>query len=485
MAPTASLLASALAAAASLSLTSAQAPLSYTVLPAAFANTWGAACLDGSPPAFYSLVQDPQRWAVFIEGGGWCFDQTANGTISNCAGRAAGGGGSSRYNGGSMNVGGFLSSDPKINPNYYNWTLVFIHYCDGTSHSSNRTDPVPVSQEVRDRLREEEGLEAPSQIYFRGRNNLAAVMQYIRQNMGLPSTPTDLVLSGGSAGATSTYLALDLVASWFPGTRVVGAPDAGFFLDAFNVHYNTTWYSNCFQAALPVWNSMGGLNARCLSQYPTAPYKCFLQQYAATFIQTPYIILNSAIDMWQILNDLQLPCVPSTNGQPVAGVPSCSAAQVAQVNNYRLLQLQAVAPALQVPFTGAFIDTCFVHESNVDYCSTQPLPNCIGWNIYNVSISNPVAPAAVTMDQTFHAWHLAVTQDYDAVVSARADYIEELVAKKQKEGRAAAPLPLPSTVWEPLRGTVQVIDAVEYPNNPSCPFPTPSPAPAKAARSAA
>ena len=44
------------------------------------------------------------------------------------------------------------------------------------------------------------------------------------------------ILSGGSAGASAAYYALDEVSTWArPGTRVVGAPDAGFFLDAFNV----------------------------------------------------------------------------------------------------------------------------------------------------------------------------------------------------------------------------------------------------------
>jgi hypothetical protein len=42
--------------------------LKATVLPQAFADAYGAKCLDGSPPAFYSLVQDPAKWVLFIEG---------------------------------------------------------------------------------------------------------------------------------------------------------------------------------------------------------------------------------------------------------------------------------------------------------------------------------------------------------------------------------------------------------------------------------
>ena len=68
-----------------------------------------------------------------LQGGGWCFDQTPEGVVSNCAGRATGGGGSSKYEGPTTNIGGVLSSDPTVNPHFHNWSLVFIHYCDGTS----------------------------------------------------------------------------------------------------------------------------------------------------------------------------------------------------------------------------------------------------------------------------------------------------------------------------------------------------------------
>jgi hypothetical protein len=77
----------------------------------------------------------------------------------------------------------------------------------------------------------------------------------------------------------STYYVLDTFAGWYPKSRVVGAPDAGFFLDLFNVYYNTTWFSNCYRAADPVWNSTtaGTLNAGCLAAFPGQEWKCFLQ----------------------------------------------------------------------------------------------------------------------------------------------------------------------------------------------------------------
>lgn len=77
-------------------LAPAAAQLRGFVLPQTFADTFGAKCLDGTPPAFaIAPGASNSSFIVFLEGGGWCSDVTVNGTISNCFGRAAGGGGSS------------------------------------------------------------------------------------------------------------------------------------------------------------------------------------------------------------------------------------------------------------------------------------------------------------------------------------------------------------------------------------------------------
>jgi hypothetical protein len=103
-------------------------PLSLHTVPQTLADAHGAKCLDGSPPAMYVLLQDPLKWVIFVEGGGWCF------SVASCAGRSEGGGGSSRGMRPTMDVGGLLSPSPATNPRFFNWTFVFLHYCDGSSH---------------------------------------------------------------------------------------------------------------------------------------------------------------------------------------------------------------------------------------------------------------------------------------------------------------------------------------------------------------
>ena len=48
---------------------------------------------------------------------------------------------------------------------------------------------------------------------------------------------------------------------------------------------------------------------------------------------------------------------------------------------------------------GGFIDTCVVHEQNVDYCSSQKVANCVGWNIYKA------APSNLTPQKAFERWY--------------------------------------------------------------------------------
>ena len=65
----------------------------------------------------------------------------------------------------------------------------------------------------------------PSQIFFRGRANLEAVTAWLLANESMAGA-ADIVLSGGSAGATSVFVGADAFRALVPPTaRVVAAPD--------------------------------------------------------------------------------------------------------------------------------------------------------------------------------------------------------------------------------------------------------------------
>ena len=124
--------------------------------------------------------------------------------------------------------------------------------------------------------------------------------------------------------------------------------------------------SNCFRAADPLWNSSasGSLNAACLASFgPADAWKCFLQQYAAVFIATPYIILNSAYDMWQITTDLSLGCVPSVVGD--------SSSLHAELPPIFQRFASGLAPSACVCVCGALMVIVVVLAASRDSCSAM------------------------------------------------------------------------------------------------------------------
>jgi len=176
--------AAAAAAVGALVLTTASAdPLSLVTLSPAFAAQYGAACLDGTPPAYWiqSGSDGGRVWVIFAEGGGWCF------TPDQCASRAAGYLGSSKGLAATFTPGGIDSSVPSTNPHFANATHVFLHYCDGASFASNAS------------------AQGQNGLWHRGRPNLAALFGHLAANQGL-ATASEVIFSGGSAGALAAYL---------------------------------------------------------------------------------------------------------------------------------------------------------------------------------------------------------------------------------------------------------------------------------------
>ncbi|CAI5488145.1 unnamed protein product [Closterium sp. Naga37s-1] len=103
-------------------------------------NTFGAKCLDGSPPGYFlrrGSGAGKEAWHIFLPGGGWCA------TAEDCAARAATSMGSTRpwtprrksARHLAVLFKGILSPVRRRNPNFYDWNLVVPLYCDGGGYA--------------------------------------------------------------------------------------------------------------------------------------------------------------------------------------------------------------------------------------------------------------------------------------------------------------------------------------------------------------
>jgi hypothetical protein len=101
----------------------------------------------------------------------------------------------------------------------------------------------------------------------------------------------------------AVFYNLDHFATLLPkSVRLVGFPDAGFFMDAKDETSGNYSYRGLFQGADPVWNltGSGGTNLKCLTANVGAEWKCLMAQYIAPHVETPMFVLNSDYDAWQM-----------------------------------------------------------------------------------------------------------------------------------------------------------------------------------------
>lgn len=255
----------------------------------------GARCLDGSPAGYYYRPGNgngAKKWYIHHEGGGWCT------SLDDCLGRSKTGLGSSASYAPSAGLGGgYFSQDPAVNPMMANWNSVYLKYCDGSSFSSFNAS-----------VTEHGG----AQLHFRGKAVLDAVQQDLLTK-GLAEA-TDVVISGCSAGGLAAFLHVDGWAALLNphGTRVVGLPDSGFFLDhqaiggdAHDSDCSGTYHSS-MKWVFEYMNCTLGVNQKCISAHKDTAdtWKCMFAEHTSPHIAAPTFPLQGQYDSWQIGCDL-------------------------------------------------------------------------------------------------------------------------------------------------------------------------------------
>lgn len=356
------------------------------ILPADIAGEYGAKCLDGSTPALYvRYTPGNTQWKVHLHGGGWCTS-----TID-CYYRATvnydnmGGSGKlpASINTSDNAIFGLMNGDANNTVGGYNLALVM--YCDGSSWSSYREQPIVYNG---------------TSIWMRGRKNLDATLAFLERLGGFLTTSSDVILTGTSAGGMATYMHAEYVRARVPpSARVVAMPDAGFFLDAPNMA-GVHAFGNDIMAAVNVslWNvswlgansgEYGGANTACLAAFASRPWQCFFPAVAHAYnAHVPFFILNGLFDPAQMGIILGLGCVPPLG--------NCNATQTAALYSYATALHGNISAAVAAfgSRDGYFLHGCYQHESS-----------CRDPDWMRIFVSS----AAQTPNTSFSAWYTAAT----------------------------------------------------------------------------
>nr|XP_009759657.1 PREDICTED: uncharacterized protein LOC104212153 [Nicotiana sylvestris] len=328
-----------------------------TILYSAIAK--GAVCLDGSAPAFHfypGTGSGVYSWLIHLQGGGWCE------TTSDCQNRARSDL-SSKHAPIVAHFSGVLSNDPQLNPDFYNWNLVKIRYCDGSSYTGDIEEVDP-----------------DTNLHYRGARIFEAIMEELLYRKGMIYAQ-NAILSGTSAGGLGAILHCDKFRYFFPLTvRVKCISDAAFFLNVKTIT-GEPQIEEYYKRVVALHGSAKNLPLSCTLSL-NDPSLCFFPQYAAQHTYTPLFIINSAYDAFQINHSL----IPSeADPQHVwdyckGNLNSCSPSQLQTIQDFRLTFLEALNELGPSTTRGYFISSCHSHhgieiQSYWSYTNSPTLAN--------------------------------------------------------------------------------------------------------------
>ena len=294
----------------------------------------GALCLDGSLPGFYfrkGFTHGVSKWIIYLQGGAWCSSEES------CYRRSTTDLGSSEKFRPLYRTSGFLSHLPKENPDFYNWNVAYVKYCDGASFAGNRSNPIKFNGKL---------------LYFRGKRILNALIDDLKTK-GM-NQAENIIFSGTSAGGLAAMLHADSFRAQIPGTiPVFVLSDAGYFVDAPSMK-GPRYFRHQMQRVCRLHKCFGGVNKDCVSVMKKDDrWKCLFPQYFVPHIQTPLFIVNPLYDSWQLHNILKVRCVNH--------VERCSKEEKAAINRFKKLTLIALKPVHNTTNNSLFADSCILH----------------------------------------------------------------------------------------------------------------------------
>ena len=237
------------------------------------------------------------KFQISFQAGGWCSGLGNDSYLyvpcmDNCVYRSSIFLGTTKYDKPYMSLNGYygyMSDNISVNPLSYNWNTAFIRYCDGSSFMSNSDDPYQYNDTLT--------------LYYRGFRILNAALNYLSVQFNLDKA-TDILISGGSAGALSTwfhsnYIAINYIS---PTAQLMSMPDSGFFLQFEGVgEYIKGWqwkYDN--QNLSYVLNIC---QTECVAQQ-NEELDCVFAQNIAPYLKVKLFALQSRYDSWQLNNEL-------------------------------------------------------------------------------------------------------------------------------------------------------------------------------------
>lgn len=269
----------------------------------------GGRCMDGTMAGYYIREgTNPSLFVIHLKGGGACMSQET------CDSRVNSVTGTSR----DWNVDkvgdGFLSQDCDENPDFCEATAVHVPYCTSDTHRGTNDQPSELSWGY----------------YFDGHLNFIAIIEKLIAEKGLGDA-TNVLLTGGSAGAIGALFNVDWLAARLSDATVKTAPTAGWYhpnaldddlpvphypsdFEHFSRGDNGNPTYNLIQAGgapVDVWKAKNSMSPDCLAAFSDDEWwRCLSARWAYKYIKSPIYMIHSQYDSNQIFTGNQVPHAP-------------------------------------------------------------------------------------------------------------------------------------------------------------------------------
>lgn len=214
---------------------------------------------------------------------------------------------------------GILSTLKAVNPTFWNWTIAFLPYCDGTFHQGTRKEPMNYKNK---------------NLYFRGHNNTLQHFKYMDEKYGLYSAKK-VVVTGESAGGIATYLWADHVYKNSKTKNVYSVPDSGLFLiDYLNPKTGSALFPPQLKTLFSIVNTEIDVPMDdCIKDIGDS-YACMNFSNNVKYFQAPLFIIEAGYDEYSVNHIIGQKCLTSgSNG--AYSLDKCDDASLREINFYR------------------------------------------------------------------------------------------------------------------------------------------------------
>ena len=321
------------------------ASLAATLTLTSLSSAPDARCNDGTPAAYYwqAGANSSSLWLIFLESGGWCYDQTS------CSKRSPDQTSSKNYPATYDLSGIFASDDARL----ADANLVYLPYCTSDAYVGDRDGPIWAAA-------------ADNSVFqggFHGAAVVAAVLDSLLQSRGLGDAAgtTEVLFSGFSAGGRGAMFNCDRslarLSAAVPRLHAGCFFDSALWLDVEPYAAGGNSAAARSTAAYDLFNASATVAANspaCAAAYPGAEgWKCIFGSYALPYVQTKQWFLNTNLyDSYQLNTLNGLP-----NGPPWTG------AKRTYAEDFRSLMEATIAREVAPgdDSVGAFAAACYAH----------------------------------------------------------------------------------------------------------------------------